>query len=186
MKRDAEPGTHQEHFRKLMGSREPMTKLDAKGDPRLIPLGGLLRATGLDELPQLYNVLRGEMSLVGPRPSLPYEYEIFSSYQRSRCEALPGLTGLWQVSGKNQTTFDEMIELDRWYAQEHTAWMDICILLRTPFALLQQVLHTRIARFRPATQPRRPALPEPREGRHLAIDQHPAAALTAQQTGDRA
>ena len=95
-----------------MDSNTPMTKMDSKGDPRIIPFGWLLRSSGLDELPQLINVLRGEMSLVGPRPCLPYEYDRYLPWQRERFAAVPGLTGLWQVSGKNRTTFVEMIQLD--------------------------------------------------------------------------
>jgi lipopolysaccharide/colanic/teichoic acid biosynthesis glycosyltransferase len=88
-----------------------MQKLDTRGDSRLIPGGWMLRASGLDELPQIINVLRGEMSIVGPRPCIPYEFEQYSSWQRQRLNSAPGLTGLWQVSGKNRTTFDEMIRL---------------------------------------------------------------------------
>src|SRR5687768_6883684 len=102
---------HQAHFCELMNSNEPMQKLDARGDHRLIPGGWLLRASGLDELPQILNVLRGEMSIVGPRPCIPYEYEQYSLWQRNRLRSVPGLTGLWQVSGKNHTTFDEMVKM---------------------------------------------------------------------------
>ncbi len=89
-----------------------MIKMDAKGDKRIIPFGKLLRSSGLDELPQLVNVLKGEMSLVGPRPCLPYEAAKYLPWQMERFNALPGLTGLWQVSGKNRTTFTKMIQLD--------------------------------------------------------------------------
>jgi exopolysaccharide production protein ExoY len=101
----ADTGVHQTYFKDLMQTNAPMTKLDAKGDKRLIPGGWLLRASGLDELPQMINVFKGEMSMVGPRPSLPSEYEAFLPWQRERTNASPGLTGLWQVSGKNRTTF---------------------------------------------------------------------------------
>ena len=83
-----------------------MKKLDAKGDSRLIRCALPLRSLGLDELPQIFNVLRGEMSLVGPRPCVPYEYENYAPRHRRRFDAVPGLTGLWQVSGKNRTTFE--------------------------------------------------------------------------------
>ena len=141
MKHNADPGTHREHVLQLARSGLPMTKLDSKGDPRLIPGGGFLRAIGLDELPQLLNVWRGEMSLVGPRPAVRYEHETFTAYQRRRCETLPGLTGLWQVSGKNQTTFQRMIELDIFYAENRSLWLDVLILARTFPALIKQVLH---------------------------------------------
>src|SRR5580704_8690162 len=104
--------SHKGHLATLMSSNKPMEKMDTKGDPRIIPFGVPLRASGLDELPQLINVLRGDMSLVGPRPCVPYEYEEYQSWQKERFKTVPGLTGLWQVSGKNNTTFDEMIHLD--------------------------------------------------------------------------
>ena len=115
-----------------------MTKLDAQNDPRLIPMGSLLRATGLDELPQLLNVLRGEMSIVGPRPCLPYEYELYDAQERRRFNAVPGLTGLWQVSGKNRTTFDRMIQLDIEYSERRNLWLDVQIILQTLPALWRQ------------------------------------------------
>jgi len=140
---DAETGLHQEHLRHLIGSEAPMTKLDARRDPRLIPLGAMLRATGLDELPQLINVLRGEMSLVGPRPCIPYEYELYQPWQRQRVAAVPGLTGLWQVSGKNRTTFNEMVRLDIEYSKCLSFWLDLKIMLKTFPALWQQCLESR-------------------------------------------
>src|SRR5262249_17851350 len=112
MKVGADSQVHKAYLKQLLRSESPMTKMDVTGDSRLIPLGALLRSTGLDELPQLINVLRGDMSLVGPRPCIPYEAEDFLSWQKERFNTLPGLTGLWQVSGKNQTTFNEMIKLD--------------------------------------------------------------------------
>jgi exopolysaccharide production protein ExoY len=132
---------HERHLAELMRSNRPMTKLDGY-DPRLIPLGAMLRSTGLDELPQLFNVLRGEMSLVGPRPCTLQEYEAYSLPQRARSGTLPGLTGLWQVNGKNRTTFNEMIELDIRYVNSLSLWLDLGILLRTPVALLVQVIET--------------------------------------------
>ena len=113
----AEPFVHQSHLKNLMDSNAPMEKLDARGDSRIIPAGRWLRASGLDELPQLLNVLRGEMSLVGPRPCVPYEAEKFLPWQQERFNAAPGLTGLWQVSGKNRTTFTRMMQLDIEYAR---------------------------------------------------------------------
>jgi lipopolysaccharide/colanic/teichoic acid biosynthesis glycosyltransferase len=143
MQVDAETGPHCDHFRQLMESEVPMTKLDARCDPRLIPLGSLLRATGLDELPQIINVLRGEMSFVGPRPCIPYEYEGYQPWQRRRFDAVPGLTGLWQVSGKNRTTFNEMIRLDIEYSERLSLWLDLKIIFRTLPALWQQCLDIR-------------------------------------------
>jgi exopolysaccharide production protein ExoY len=137
----ASTDVHAQHVAGLIRSNRPMTKLD-QDDPRLIPLGRLLRSSGLDELPQFFNVLHGEMSVVGPRPCTPQEYEAFTPIQRTRVEALPGLTGLWQVSGKNHTTFNEMIELDLRYLKTSCLWLDVCIVLLTPVVLMGQVLET--------------------------------------------
>jgi exopolysaccharide production protein ExoY len=123
--------THEDYARKLITSEMPMTKLDDADDERIIPLGPVIRAMGLDELPQLWNVLRGEMSLVGPRPCLPAEFEAYLPAQRQRFNALPGLTGLWQVSGKNSTTFTRMIELDLDYIRCRSPWFDLGIMVRT-------------------------------------------------------
>src|SRR5437870_9431418 len=112
MKVNAETHIHEAYLEHLIISDRPMIKLDATGDPRLILGGKFLRATGLDELPQIFNVLKGEMSLVGPRPCTVVEFERYAPEQRARVNALPGLTGLWQVNGKNRTTFREMIEMD--------------------------------------------------------------------------
>jgi exopolysaccharide production protein ExoY len=139
MKVNAETSTHQQHLKDLINSNAPMTKLDNKGDPRVIKFGGILRSSGLDELPQLINVLKGEMSLVGPRPCTPYEYEQFQPWHKQRFRVLPGLTGLWQVSGKNRTTFNEMIELDIRYAKDWSLWMDMRIITLTVPVLLNQV-----------------------------------------------
>jgi len=143
---DADTTTHQGHLHQLMDSNIPMVKMDSRGDPRIIPFGWLLRASGLDELPQLINVLRGEMSVVGPRPCLPYEYDRYLPWQKERFETVPGLTGLWQVSGKNKTTFVEMIQLDINYARNKTPWWDLKIILMTVPALVIQMLETRKAR----------------------------------------
>jgi lipopolysaccharide/colanic/teichoic acid biosynthesis glycosyltransferase len=143
MKVNAEIGSHQNHLKELIGSDTPMTKMDAKGDPRVIKFGRLLRSSGLDELPQLINVLRGEMSLVGPRPCTQYEYEQFQPWHKQRFRALPGLTGLWQVSGKNKTTFNEMINLDIRYANEWSLWLDLKIMLMTFPVLLGQIKEQR-------------------------------------------
>lgn len=142
----ADTSTHQKYFSQLMDTNAPMVKLDSRGDSRLILGGWLIRASGLDELPQVINVLRGDMSLVGPRPCLPAEYEQFTPYQRRRFQVTPGLTGLWQVSGKNRTTFSKMIELDIQYAENHSFWLDLAIIAKTIPALLQQIGDTRSGR----------------------------------------
>jgi lipopolysaccharide/colanic/teichoic acid biosynthesis glycosyltransferase len=106
-------------------------------DPRVTPVGRLLRKTSLDELPQLWNVLRGEMSLVGPRPPLQYEVDQYQPWHRRRVlEAKPGITGLWQVTGRSRTTFDDMVRLDLRYAKSCSFWTDVKILLATPGVVL--------------------------------------------------
>ncbi len=106
-------------------------------DPRVTPIGSFLRKTSLDELPQFWNVLRGDMSLVGPRPPIPYEVEQYAAWHRRRVlEAKPGITGLWQVAGRSRTTFDEMVRLDLRYARNCSLWTDIKILLATPKAVI--------------------------------------------------
>lgn len=139
MKMNAGTSRHETYLRHLVRSDSPMIKLDLLCDSRLIPGGCFLRAAGLDELPQLLNVLRGEMSLVGPRPCLPQEFGYFSERQRERFAALPGLTGKWQVSGKNQTTFSEMNVMDIRYVREASLGLDLSIMLRTPAALFVQM-----------------------------------------------
>jgi len=106
-------------------------------DPRVTPLGHFLRRSSLDELPQFWNVLKGEMSLVGPRPPLPYEVARYKRWhQRRVLEAKPGITGLWQVTGRSRTTFDEMVRLDLRYAKSYSVWTDLKILLATPRAVI--------------------------------------------------
>jgi lipopolysaccharide/colanic/teichoic acid biosynthesis glycosyltransferase len=116
------------------GNGEGIFKLT--NDPRITPVGNFLRRTSLDELPQLFNVLRGEMSLVGPRPPLPYEVEAYATWHRRRLlEAKPGITGLWQVYGRSRIGFDDMVRLDLRYARNCSPWLDLKILLQTPKAV---------------------------------------------------
>jgi lipopolysaccharide/colanic/teichoic acid biosynthesis glycosyltransferase len=106
-------------------------------DKRVTPLGNILRKTSLDELPQFYNVLRGEMSLVGPRPPIPYELEKYDPWHRRRVlEVKPGITGLWQVTGRSSTTFDEMVRMDLHYATTWSLWSDVKILLKTTWIVV--------------------------------------------------
>ncbi len=146
MASNANTSVHEEHCQRLIDSDLPMVKMDSQGDSRVAPLGRVLRATGLDELPQLINVFRGEMSLVGPRPCLPCEYDRHLPWQKERFRAPPGITGLWQVSGKNRTTFNEMIHLDIRYDQDKSPWLDMKILFRTIPSLIVQVRKTRNGR----------------------------------------
>ncbi len=106
-------------------------------DPRITRIGRFLRRTSLDEVPQFFNVLLGDMSLVGPRPPLPYEFKRYGAWHRRRLLAVkPGITGLWQVAGRSRVPFDEMVRMDLRYAKTWSNWLDIKILFRTPFALL--------------------------------------------------
>ncbi len=106
-------------------------------DKRVTPLGKILRKSSLDELPQFFNVLKGDMSLAGPRPPIPYEIEKYDIWHRRRVmEVKPGITGLWQVEGRSSTTFDEMVRLDLKYARTWSLWLDIKILLKTPLAVV--------------------------------------------------
>ena len=117
------------------GKSEKLYKLT--DDPRITPIGRLLRKTSLDELPQFLNVIRGEMSLVGPRPPVMYEVERYDLWHRQRLLAVkPGITGLWQVEGRSRVKFDEMVRLDIRYARSWSIWLDIKILLQTPRAVI--------------------------------------------------
>lgn len=138
MKVNVETQTHERYLEQLIQTECPMTKLDVSGDPRLIFGGRVLRAMGLDELPQIFNVLRGEMSLVGPRPCTPYEFSRYEAWHRKRVLAPPGLTGYWQVNGKNQVTFREMVEMDIFYAGHMSLRLDLAIMLKTIPALVAQ------------------------------------------------
>ena len=137
--------THKEYVQKLIaGKAERHPSNSASGgvfkltkDPRITRVGAFLRRTSLDELPQFINVLQGQMSLVGPRPPLPYEVDAYDFWHRRRLlEAKPGITGLWQVSGRSRVTFDEMVRLDLRYARTWTPWVDLKILVRTPVAVV--------------------------------------------------
>jgi lipopolysaccharide/colanic/teichoic acid biosynthesis glycosyltransferase len=102
-----------------------------KHDPRVTKIGWILRRTSLDELPQLFNVLRGQMSLVGPRPPVPSEVAQYEDWQLGRLRAVPGMTGLWQVSGRSDVPFHDMVRLDLHYIRNWSLWLDLEIILRT-------------------------------------------------------
>ena len=152
----AATNVHEAHVEHLIKSNKPMIKLDVTGDSRLIKGGCLIRTSGLDELPQFINVLRGEMSLVGPRPCLQVESELYDAHQRHRFAVQPGLTGLWQVSRTDFTTFSEMVEMDNNYVDRLAPIVDIQIILKTPFALLCQMKACVSSKVQKAT--RRPAI----------------------------
>jgi len=136
---------HREYIQQLISGRAERQPSNGNGqgvykltkDPRVTRFGAFLRKTSLDELPQLYNVLRGEMSLVGPRPAIPYEVDAYEIWHRRRVlEAKPGITGLWQVSGRSRVGFDEMVRLDVRYSIKRSFWLDAKILLLTPRAVI--------------------------------------------------
>jgi exopolysaccharide biosynthesis polyprenyl glycosylphosphotransferase len=108
-----------------------------KLDPRVTPIGSILRKTSLDELPQLFNIVMGDMSLVGPRPPIAYEIENYLPWHMERLKAVPGLTGLWQVSGRSSVTFEEMVRLDIRYINNWSPWQDFIIILKTIPVVLQ-------------------------------------------------
>jgi exopolysaccharide biosynthesis polyprenyl glycosylphosphotransferase len=129
---DAEARLHEvAHLNEVNG---PIFK--SRRDPRVTRVGRVLRRTSLDELPQLWNVLRGDMSLVGPRPPLPSEVAQYEPWQRDRLLAQGGITGLWQVSGRNLLGFEDMVRLDLEYITRWSLWLDLCILLRTVLVVL--------------------------------------------------
>jgi lipopolysaccharide/colanic/teichoic acid biosynthesis glycosyltransferase len=134
---NADDGIHQAFVTSLINAKPTNGVFKIVNDPRVTGIGRLLRKTSLDELPQLWNVLRGEMSLVGPRPPLPYEVKQYKAWHRRRVlEAKPGITGLWQVTGRSRTTFDDMVRLDLRYARTRSLWTDVKILLATPAAVI--------------------------------------------------
>ncbi|HTZ48936.1 MAG TPA: exopolysaccharide biosynthesis polyprenyl glycosylphosphotransferase [Verrucomicrobiae bacterium] len=137
-----DPKIHQAFMKKVINGQPDSDKtgtpvVKMKNDPRITSIGKILRRTSLDELPQFINVLRGEMSLVGPRPPLPYEYREYNVWHRRRVlEIKPGITGLWQVRGRGRVRFDEMVRLDLQYARGWSLWLDVEILLKTPAAVV--------------------------------------------------
>jgi lipopolysaccharide/colanic/teichoic acid biosynthesis glycosyltransferase len=139
---------HQEYVKRLIaGTASPVEEsgrapevFKLTNDPRITPFGRFLRKTSIDEIPQFLNVLSGSMSLVGPRPPVPYEFECYEMWHRQRLVAVkPGITGQWQVGGRSRTTFDEMVRIDLKYSSSWTVWGDIKILSQTPRAVLSGV-----------------------------------------------
>jgi lipopolysaccharide/colanic/teichoic acid biosynthesis glycosyltransferase len=143
MRTDCDPRIHQEYVNQFIagetnantvGGAKPVFKIQK--DPRITPIGKFIRKTSLDELPQFWNVLVGEMSLVGPRPPIAYEFRAYDIWHRRRVlEIKPGITGLWQVEGRSRTRFDDMVRLDLRYASGWSLWLDVKILAQTPGAV---------------------------------------------------
>ncbi|NPU84666.1 MAG: exopolysaccharide biosynthesis polyprenyl glycosylphosphotransferase [Syntrophaceae bacterium] len=141
MSADNDPAAHRAYMKKFIAEQQSAAVepgvFKLKDDLRVTPVGKWLRRTSLDELPQLINVLTGDMSLVGPRPPIPYECDLYDIWHRRRLlSCKPGITGLWQVTGRSRTTFDEMVRLDLKYINEWSLWLDLMILLKTPRAVL--------------------------------------------------
>lgn len=140
MRVDADPRGHREYVTALIqgeapdGGRENLYKLAV--DDRITPIGRWIRRWSLDELPQLINVFTGDMTLVGPRPAIPYEVDEYPSWYLRRFSVKPGLTGLWQVSGRSERTYEEMVRLDVEYAQTRSLLLDLSILARTPWVVV--------------------------------------------------
>jgi exopolysaccharide biosynthesis polyprenyl glycosylphosphotransferase len=141
---NADPGLHQAHVARLIQDNISLDRAPAGGqaslkladDPRVTRVGALIRKTSLDELPQLFNVLRGEMSLVGPRPPIAYEVALYQDWHKRRLAAPPGMTGLWQVRGRNRVSFDEMVRMDIDYIEHQSLWLDVKLLVQTPLAVV--------------------------------------------------
>jgi undecaprenyl-phosphate galactose phosphotransferase len=121
--------THKKLVEEFMSGRIAGAKL--RNDPRVTPIGRFIRKFSIDEFPQLFNVLRGEMSLVGPRPSTISESEMMEDWHKRRYDVVPGMTGLWQVSGRSEVSFNDMIVMDLYYIENCSFWLDLVILLRT-------------------------------------------------------
>lgn len=145
MRVDTDSSLHQAYMQALIDNdQEKMTILQGQDtkirklirDPRITRPGAILRKISLDELPQLWNVLRGEMSLVGPRPAIPYEVELYKSWYMRRLEAQPGITGLQQVVARSTMDFDQQMRLDIQYIENQSLWLDLKIMLKTPFVVI--------------------------------------------------
>jgi exopolysaccharide biosynthesis polyprenyl glycosylphosphotransferase len=139
MRTDCDDSIHREFTRNFIQGRMPEPSLDANDctvykltdDPRITAVGGFLRKTSLDELPQFINILKGEMTIVGPRPPLLYEYECYDEWAKQRLKVRPGLTGLWQVSGRSAVSFKEMVHMDIYYIENWSLLLDFNIMLKT-------------------------------------------------------
>jgi lipopolysaccharide/colanic/teichoic acid biosynthesis glycosyltransferase len=143
MKAGADPEIHKEYQKAFIEGRAEANLGDAGkptykllSDPRVTRVGKWLRRTSLDEVPQLLNVLMSDMSIVGPRPPIAYEVEAYALWHRKRLDMKPGLTGLWQVSGRNRLPFEEMVRLDLYYIENWSLLLDVKIILRTVFVML--------------------------------------------------
>jgi lipopolysaccharide/colanic/teichoic acid biosynthesis glycosyltransferase len=144
MRVNADSSLHREYMQQLIQKNISPAELGKRTlklddtDPRITGMGKILRSSGLDELPQLINVLRGEMSIVGPRPPIPYEVELYETWHMQRLSVLPGITGLWQVTAHNLVPFNEMVRIDIDYIQKANLWLDLKVMLLTPMEMLRK------------------------------------------------
>jgi lipopolysaccharide/colanic/teichoic acid biosynthesis glycosyltransferase len=144
MRVDADPRGHQEYVTALIKGENTSQEKGGENlyklavDNRITPVGRWIRRWSLDELPQLFNVVKGDMTLVGPRPAIPYEVSEYPGWYRERFSVKPGLTGYWQVSGRNERTYEEMVRLDIEYAERRSLGLDLLILLKTPWVVLSR------------------------------------------------
>jgi len=136
MYRDSDHRVHESFYKKLVAGQATGGAFKLQNDRRITPTGRVLRRYSLDEFPQLFNVLRGDMSLVGPRPPLPYEVQMYGPRELRRLSVLPGLTGLWQVNGRSALDFQQMIDLDLAYIDGWSLWTDLMVLARTPVVVV--------------------------------------------------
>ncbi len=142
MRLENDPSLHREYVQRLIRENVDPKELGTesvklKSDPRITRLGIIMRKLSLDELPQLFNVIKGNMALVGPRPPLPYEYEIYSEWHKQRLMVLPGITGLWQVVAHNSCCFDDMVRLDLDYIKTMSLWNDFKLMVMTPLEMIR-------------------------------------------------
>jgi lipopolysaccharide/colanic/teichoic acid biosynthesis glycosyltransferase len=144
MQYNADEEAHRELMKKTINGEEANQGTDEnpvygkiQGDPRMTRIGAWIRRYSIDELPQVLNVIKGDMSMVGPRPPIPYEVRCYQDWHRSRFHVKPGLTGLWQVSGRNRLHFEEMVRLDIYYIENWSILLDLKILLKTPAVMLR-------------------------------------------------
>lgn len=137
-----DPNVHKQHVQSLIQNNIDPQQLGQQSlkmavDPRITGLGRFMRKLGLDELPQFFNVLKGEMSIVGPRPPLPYEVEVYTNWHKQRLAALPGITGIWQVMAHNKVSFEEMVHMDLDYIRQMSLGLDLKIMALTPIEMLK-------------------------------------------------